>query len=294
MIAFRFVLPPSGAIIRAELGDVECGDTAHLNETCLSGPAGEGGGAWEQFILQSYSVLSELAACAKLTKPASCWMLMHKMMRASVAPERRGGGSPLRTNCGRCILIIPFASTARFQQTHNSIFLSPNTQIPASGFISVIWLWCVCVCVASQITCCIESTCCPQPSSSGAFFVLFRMFSWQRRTGAVCVVVCACVCVWGGWRGGKGEYQESALMRKGSRCEWQYDGMLYVTAMLQPPHGRACEQACEQACAVHVLGFSKEKHSQMRLSRWSRTVYTRPEPYSPGSSSIKDKIWKQL
>lgn len=48
--------------------------------------------------------------------------------------------------------------------------------------------------------------------------------------------------------------------------------MQYVTAMLQPPHGRACEQACEQACAVHVLGFSKEKHSQMRLSRWSQSI----------------------
>lgn len=60
------------------------------------------------------------------------------------------------------------------------------------------------------------------------------------------------------WRGSKGEkeYQEGELMRKGSRCEWQYDGMLCV-------NGRfvcACHRWIICECTLCVLGFQTKAY----------------------------------
>lgn len=65
-----------------------------------------------------------------------------------------------------------------------------------------------------------------------------------------------------GRKRGKGERenQEGAVMRKGSRCEWQYDGMLCVIVILSRLGG-VCVSVCvcaviEESCVhVCVLGF---------------------------------------
>lgn len=53
-------------------------------------------------------------------------------------------------------------------------------------------------------------------------------------------------------------------MRKGSRCAWQYDGMLYVTAILQPPclgvRALAISHAC--VCGARPWFFPRKKATQ--------------------------------
>lgn len=151
MITFRFVLPPSGAIIRAELGDVECGDTAHLNETCLSGPAGRGGGGLESssFCSPTVSYQSWQPAPSWLNPPvAGCWCIKWCALRWPLS-----AGEVIRL-WGQTVVaassLFRLHRQPDFSKLTTPFFITQHTDSCIRYYFRNLIMVCVCVCRLSD------------------------------------------------------------------------------------------------------------------------------------------------